>query len=149
MCPTAAGEMRYRPPLQLPVAGMVLLILGALKLYAGSVPGLISATPDAVIPMPLNKLALLMGVIEVQFGILIVFFLRPVRAAQCLVLIGAGFIAYRWLHVLSTGPTCPCLAGAMSVLPVLRPQEDKILLSLSIWFFLIGAWSWGAEHRNP
>lgn len=135
-------------PLQLQVAAVVLLTLGMLKLYAWSVPGLVSATQDAVIPLPLNKLALLMGLIEVQFGILIIFFLRPMLAAQCLVLIGASFIGYRWLHAVSAGPACPCLAGATSLLPVLRTHEDKLLLSLSIWFFLIGAWSWGMENRN-
>jgi hypothetical protein len=135
-------------PLQLQVAALVLLILGALKLYAWSVPGLVSVTQDAVIPLPLNKLALWMGLIEVQMGILILFFLRPLHAAQCLTLIGTGFIAYRWLHALSAGPACPCLAGATSLLPILRTQEDKILLSFSIWFFLIGAWSWVRENQT-
>jgi hypothetical protein len=142
------GKARNSVPLQLQVAAVVLLTLGALKLYAWSIPGLVSTTSDAVIPLPLNNLALLMGLIEIQFGILIIFFLRPVRAAQCLVLIGASFIGYRWLHAVSTGPACPCLAGATSLLPVLRNHEDEILLSLSIWFFLIGAWSWGMANRN-
>jgi hypothetical protein len=136
-------------PLQLQVAAVVLLTLGALKVYAWSVPGLVSATQDAVIPLPLNQLALGMGLIEILLGMLVFFFLRPLRAAQCLTLVGASFIGYRWLHALSSGPTCPCLAGATSLLPVLRIHEDKILLSLSIWFFLIGAWSWGVENRNP
>ncbi len=134
--------------LQLQVAAVVLLTLGALKLYAWSVPGLVSATQDAVIPLPLNKLALWMGLIEVQFGIWILFLLRPLRAAQCLTLIGSGFIGYRWLHAVSAGPACPCLAGATSLLPILRTHEDKILLSLSIWFFLIGALSWVRENQT-
>jgi uncharacterized protein YjeT (DUF2065 family) len=141
-------KTRNSVPLQLQAAAVVLLILGMLKLYAWSVPGLVSSTQDAVIPLPLNKLALLMGLIEVQFGILIIFLLRPVRGAQCLTLIGSGFIGYRWLHAVSAGPVCPCLAGATSLLPILRTYENKILLSLSIWFFLIGVWSWGMENRN-
>ena len=142
------GKLRRKASLQLQVAAILLLTLGALKLYAWSVPGLVSVTPDAVIPMSLNRLALWMGLIEIQFGILILFFLRPLRAAQCLTLIGSSFIGYRWLHALSTGPICPCLAGTTSLLPILRTHEDKILLTLSIWFFLIGAWSWVRENQT-
>jgi len=87
-----------------------------------------------------------MGLLEIQLGIL-VFSLRPLRAAQMLTVIGSSFIAYRCLHALSTGPVCPCLAGATSLLPILRTQEDKILLAFSIWFFLIGLWSWGVARQ--
>lgn len=128
------------------VAGVILLTLGLLKLYAWSA-GLVSPTQDAVIPMPLSKLALFMGLIEVQAGVGIIFLLRPLRAAQGLALIGASFICYRWLHSLIGGAPCPCLAGATSILPILRMHEDKLLLSLSIWFFLIGALSWVRETR--
>ena len=135
-------------PFQLRVAAVILLTLGMLKLYAGSVPGMVSTDQDAVIPISLNRLALLMGSAEVLLAVLIAVFLRPLRAAQCLSVVGASFMGYRWLHAMSVGPACPCLAGATSLLPVLRTQEDKILLSLSIWFFLIGVWSWGTEKRT-
>jgi len=128
------------------LAGVILLTLGLLKLYAWSA-GLVSPTQDAVIPMPLNKVALFMGLIEVQMGVGVIFLLRPLRAAQGLALIGASFVCYRWLHSLLGGTPCPCLAGATSLLPILRMHEDKLLLSLSIWFFLIGAMSWVRETR--
>jgi len=142
-------KSRNSTPIPLQIAAVVLLTLGALKLYAWLVPGLVSATPDAVVRLPLHTLALLMGLLEVQLGVLVLFFLRPLCAAQALTLIGAGFIGYRWLHAISAGPVCPCLAGATSLLPILRTHEDKILLAFSIWFFLIGLWGWGVAKQNP
>lgn len=133
--------------LPLQVAAVVLLTLGALKLYAWSVPGLVSATPDAVVRLPLHTLALLMGLLEIQLGAMVIF-LRPLRAAQLLTTVGSSFMAYRGLHALSAGPTCPCLAGATSLLPILRTHEDKILLAFSIWFFLVGLWCWGVARQS-
>jgi hypothetical protein len=62
-------------------------------------------------------------------GALIGFALRPLRGAQGLTLVVAGFIGYRWLHALAAGPSCPCLAGATSLLPILRRYEDNLPLT--------------------
>ena len=99
-------------PLPLRIGGIVLLGLGLFKLYAAAVPGMVPMTRDAVIPIPLRLLALIMGLFESQFGLLIGFALRPLRGAQWLTLVGAGFIAYRWLHALAAGPSCPSLISA-------------------------------------
>ncbi len=136
-----------RAPLPLQTAGIGLLVLGLLKLYAAAVPGMVPMTHDAVIPIPLRWLALIMGLLEVQFAVLIGFALHPLRGAQGMTLVGAGFIGYRWLHALAAGPSCPCLAGATSLLPILRRYEDNLLLALAVWFFLIGAWSWAMESK--
>jgi hypothetical protein len=54
-------KARSNAPIQLQTAGIGLLVLGLLKLYAAAVPGMVPMTHDAVIPIPLRWLALVMG----------------------------------------------------------------------------------------
>lgn len=133
--------------LPLRCAGTLLFMLGLLKLYAVFVARDVSTTPDPVIPLSMRHLALAMGIIEIQLGALILLLRSPVRAAQCLTAVGLGFIGYRWLHALKAGPSCPCLAGATNLLPMLRAYEDKVLLALAVWFFLVGLWTWTSRLK--
>ncbi len=64
-------KARSNAPLPLQTAGIGLPVLGLLKLYAAAVPGMVPMTRDAVIPIPLRWLALIMGLLEVQLGVLI------------------------------------------------------------------------------
>jgi hypothetical protein len=123
-------------------AAVTLLALASLKVYAWQVPGLVSNRPDVVTGVPMNIMVMIMAILELVFALVIGGVLRTPQGGRLLTCIGLGFTFYRALHGWKDAATCPCLAGTTRVLPFLRNYENSVLISLSIWFLLLGAWVW-------
>lgn len=123
------------------VAGGLLLLLGVLKCVGAALdwPALEQRT-DPVLGLPLGRLMVVAGLIECWFAsALLAQVWRSVTKAWTMVLLALGWLTYQWFHAWSAaGGSCPCLGRATTWLPGLAQFEREVLLSLTLWFFLVG-----------
>lgn len=126
---------------------MAILFVAAIKLgsYLATVGGLLS--PDWASRMlgwgSISHYWLLgLGLTEFAAVLLIMFVLTPVRSCQLTSTMGAIFLIYRYFNA---GMPCPCLGAMPSLLPWLLDNEQKVLLTVSIWLSLMGLWGWTYE----
>lgn len=139
-------------PLHVWLSAMVLLFFAALKLgsYLAAVGGMLPsgrASPvwswGSISPYWLLGL----GLTEFVAVLLIMFVLTPLRSCQLISTLGAFFLLYRYFNA---GAPCPCMGALPSLIPWLLNNEQKVLLTVSMWLFLMGMWGWAfAAVRSP
>lgn len=139
------GRLAGKKPLHVWLCAVVFLIFAFFKLgsYLAIIGGRLP--PDAVWGDNFRHEVLGMGLAELASSLLMLWVLTPLRSSQLVTLMGAGFLAYRFFHV---ALPCPCLGLAPSLLPVLQALEHQLLLTVSMWLFLMGVWGWAYEVKR-
>jgi hypothetical protein len=130
----------------LQAAAVLVGLLGALKIY-GVVTHRVGHIPDGVLGMPTNGLALGAGLIELGLSVLMLGMFSPIRSAQGLSVWGFCLVCYLVAHAWSGGAVaCPCLGPARQWLGLSAATEERLLLSIAVWWLLVGLLAWAREQ---
>jgi len=126
--------------------GWILILLAALKIPAAfTVHSQITELPWE--PMLEQFVALL----ELTLGIIALRSTPTTPIAYCAILLGGGFIAYRFWRsvVIPFSEPCGCLGIARSWGGVLKYYEENALIALAVYIFLSGLWTLFLIHPGP
>ena len=125
------------------VAAALLLGLGGIKVFSlATAGGQMTEVVDPVFGAPLYMLALLAAAVEIGIGLwTIAQATRPKRAAVGFLFLGHSWLIYQGIRgVLPEPGRCPCLGQLPIWFPWLGAYETPILLSIALWYVLVG---WG------
>lgn len=139
------GRLAGKKPLHVWLCAVVFVILAFIKLgsYFAIIVG--KLPPAAVGGSNFRLESLGMGLVELAGSLLMLWVLTPLRSSQLVTFMGAGFLAYRYINV---ALPCPFLGLAPSLLPALQAVEHQVLLTASMWLFLMGIWGWAYEVKK-
>ena len=129
----------------------LLLVLGGAKGISLAVAGeQMAARIDPVLRIPLSTSAMIAGGTEVIVGIgCLIMVSRPWLAAWGFVGLGHLWLIYQGIRGILPEPgRCPCLGQLPIWFPWLGAYETPILLSIALWYVLVG-WGlvlWGTSN---